>query len=389
MSRRIDDVELLRGFAVLLVVVHHANGSLFTWLTPWMARFYAYFAGGFGVDLFFAISGFVIARDLVPRLQGAENAASAARITLAFWVRRAWRLWPSAWVWLIAILVACAAFNESGAFGTFRANFEATVVAVLHVANLRFADSYGVYEYGASFPYWSLSLEEQFYLLFPLLVLLSRRWLPYCLGALVLLQFFSSRDLLTMSLRTDAIALGVLIALWSRHTTYALCRPVFLDKPVGPVLLLGAFICMGAISSPELHTVSIHVGLVALLSALLVWVASYDSDFLCPPGYCKRMIIWVGSRSYAIYLIHIPAFLLTREIWFRMVPEGVGFGEKFFWPFVLTSGVIIIILSEINYRLVEMPLRRYGQQVAQRIQCSAVQQARAKVGLPESASQLE
>src|SRR3990167_4669599 len=56
MNKRIDDIEILRGFAVLFVVTHHALGNLFTWTTPGLARFGAYFSGGFGVDLFFAIS---------------------------------------------------------------------------------------------------------------------------------------------------------------------------------------------------------------------------------------------------------------------------------------------------------------------------------------------
>lgn len=367
MSKRIQDIELLRGFAVLFVLIQHANGNLFTWSTPDMARFFTYFAGGFGVDLFFAISGFVIARDLLPRLQSASGSTAAARITLAFWIRRAWRLWPSAWLWLAIILFACIAFNESGAFGSLRANFEATVVAVLHVANLRFADAFGNYEYGASFPYWTLSLEEQFYLLLPLVALTARHWFPYLLAVLVLVQFCASRDMLAMALRTDAIALGVLISIWSKHSTYVLCRPVFLKKSIGPLVLVVSFICMGALHSTALHTVSFDVGMIALLSAILVWIASYDADYLCPMGWFKRVMIWVGTRSYAIYLIHIPAFFATREVWFRLRPAGINFDEGDFWPFVLTAAALIAALSELNYRFVETPLRRYGGSAAKRI----------------------
>lgn len=100
MSNRIADIEMLRGFAVLFVVIHHANGALFTWSSSAMSLFYSYFCGGVGVDLFFAISGFVIARDLIPRLRESQGSQVAIAITLAFWVRRAWRLWPSAWLWL-------------------------------------------------------------------------------------------------------------------------------------------------------------------------------------------------------------------------------------------------------------------------------------------------
>lgn len=366
--KRIDDIEFLRGFAVLFVVMHHANGNLITWTTPALTRFYAYFGGWFGVDLFFAISGFVIARDLVPRLQGCSNRESALQITLAFWVRRAWRLLPSAWLWLGIILLATLAFNQSGAFGTFRANLEATIAAIMQVANLRFAEAFMRWEYGASFAYWSLSLEEQFYLLFPLLILLSRRFLPYALLALVLVQLFSVRSLMLMAFRTDALALGILLALWARHSSYALFKPLFLAHWRLGTLLMGVlFVCMATLGSDQLHIVSIRVGMIALLSAVLVWVASYDNDFLCADGLLKRLLIWIGTRSYAIYLIHIPTFCLTREIWYRLHPDQPGFGDAFFYPFVLTALFLTVGLSDLNYRFVEIPLRNRGAQIAKRL----------------------
>ena len=68
-SRRIGDIELLRGLAVFGILIHHAQGNLLAWTTPAMDRFYAYFNIGHTIDLFFAISGFVIARDLIPKVQ--------------------------------------------------------------------------------------------------------------------------------------------------------------------------------------------------------------------------------------------------------------------------------------------------------------------------------
>jgi len=211
MKTRIDDIEILRGIAVLMVVLHHAHGNLFTWATPKMELFYTYFSGWVGVDLFFAISGFVIARDLVPRLQASPGGDTTTRLVLAFWIRRFWRLIPSAWLWLLVILIASVAFNQAGAFGAFRTNLEATVAGVLQIANIRFAESFMNWPYGASFVYWSLSLEEQFYLLFPLVILLARRYLVYAMLALVLVQFFLVRTPMLMVFRTDALTLGVLL----------------------------------------------------------------------------------------------------------------------------------------------------------------------------------
>lgn len=368
MKSRIDDIEILRGVAVLMVVVHHAHDNLFTWASPNMSLFYTYFSGWVGVDLFFAISGFVIARDLVPRLQASPGGEATLRLVLAFWVRRIWRLLPSAWLWLLIILVASVAFNQSGVFGSFRANLEATVAGVLQVANIRFAESFMNWPYGASFVYWSLSLEEQFYLLFPLLILLARRYLIYVMLLLVLVQFFQVRTPMLMVFRTDALTLGVLLALWSRHPSYELFKPMALGRlRTGLALLAGALLCMSVLGSDQLHNVSIKVGMIALVSALLVWVASYDGDFLRFPWPLSRVLIWLGARSYGIYLIHIPAFYFTREIWYRQRDVG-EFGSELFYPFLLSAVILIVLLCEINYRLVETPLRRKGKLIAERIQ---------------------
>lgn len=367
MSKRIDDIEILRAFAVLFVVLHHALGNLFTWTTPGLARVAVYFSGGFGVDLFFAISGFVIARELVPRLQASTGLDMAFRVALAFWIRRAWRLLPSAWTWLALTLVAVVLFNQSGVFGGFRTNLEATVAGFLQVANVRFAETFGRSEYGASFVYWTLSLEEQFYLILPLLVLVSRRFLPYVLITLVIFQLLSTRTLMTVVFRTDAIALGVLLAIWSQHSTYTIARPVFLSHTwwAGTVAMLGLCFCMGVIGSEVLHVVSYKFSLFAVLSVLLVWVASYNMDLFIPAGPVKRLLLWVGTRSYAIYLIHIPAFYLAREIWFRVQP-GVAAGDELFFPLLLTAAILIAVLSELNYRLIETPFRLRGANIAKR-----------------------
>lgn len=383
MKNAIEDIELLRGFAVLLVVVHHAQSNLIGWTTPALTRFYSYFGGWVGVDLFFAVSGFVIARSLVPRLHAQPDGAAARRETLSFWMRRAWRLLPSAWLWLLVILLATLTFNSSGVFGSLEANLEASVAAVLQVANIRFAQAFMQWEYGSSFVYWSLALEEQFYLLFPLLILLSRRWLPYVLLGLVALQLFMPRSVMLMMFRTDALALGVLIALWSAQPSYRRLQPALLAcRGLGVGVLLVLLLCLCALGSEPLTMFSMRIGAIALLAAALVWLASYDQNFLWPDGAFKRLMIWFGTRSYAIYLIHIPAFFFTREIYYRLYPQQGDFGDSFFYPFVLTAAVLIVVLSELNYRLIECPLRERGKQIAQRLFAKPAPQVRVDAPVP-------
>ncbi len=375
---KIADIELLRGIAIIFVLIEHTRINLFPWIWGPETRLYFYFGFWTGVDLFFAISGFVIARSLMPMLEMAGSATGYFNATLSFWVRRAWRLMPAAWLWLAIILVSAAFFNRSHVFWSFRANLEAVVAALLDVANFRIAIVYGHSEPGAAFPYWSLSLEEQFYILLPIIVFFAGRRLPWVLGVGVAAQFFLVRSGRTIGefgaimnlLRSDALMLGVLLALWSRTPSYRLFEPTGLKgrASVGLAVLALLIFCLAVVGSPQLTIVSFQVGLVALISTALVFVASYDQDYLMPPGSIKRVMLWFGSRSYALYLIHIPAFFLAREIWFRVEPPGTVFNGTYTLRLALTGFGLLLVLTELNYRFVEVPLRRRGVRIAQRIE---------------------
>jgi len=368
-SRRIADIEMLRGIAVLFVIFHHAHSDLVTWPSSSFDLLYSYANFWPGVDLFFAISGFVIARSLLPALEAAGDGATRFRTVIAFWIRRAWRLLPAAWLWLGITLLATLVFNRSGVFGTVHANVGATIAGMLDVANFRFAASFMQSEYGASFHYWSLSLEEQFYVLLPLAAVTFGRRLPAMLAILALIQFLTLRNTpLLMDVRTDAILFGVLIAIWSRHPSYRLVEPTGLAASrLGRLLTLG--VLFGGIvtfAADQLQIVSIRVGLIALLSSALVLIASFDRDYLWPDGLAKRVLIWVGSRSYGIYLIHLSAFYTTRELLFRLHPAGWVPGKADFLPLVLIAAALILVASELSYRLVEVPLRDRGARIARR-----------------------
>ncbi len=374
---RIADIEVLRAIAVIMVMIQHAPAILFPWRGEFQGRIYTF--GGFwtGADLFFAISGFVIARSLLPSLETARGSVDFINTTLAFWVRRVWRLLPSAWLWLAIILVLVVFFNRSGAFGTFHGNFEATIAAILDVANFRVLLVFAQAEHGVSFPYWSLSLEEQFYILLPITFLIARRRLPIVLAVGVLAQLFLPRfgpgtsdfgNLMNV-IRSDALLLGVLIALWSRTPTYRLFEPASLRRmPLVGILVLGAVTgLLIATGSLGLHLGTFKVGLVAILSAVLVFIASFDGDYLFPPGLLKNALVWIGARSYALYLIHQPAYLMAREIWFRIEPAGTVFTGVYTLRFAVTAVIILFVLADLNFRLVETPLRRRGARIAARL----------------------
>jgi peptidoglycan/LPS O-acetylase OafA/YrhL len=369
MNHRIKDIELLRGIAVLFVLFEHSRFNLFGQPFHKQELLYTFFGGWTGVDLFFAISGFVIARDLIPRLN--RSVGQQFPVMLSFWVRRASRLWPSAWLWLLLILVATVGFNHSGVFGLLQTNLDATLAGVFNYGNFRLQAVFGRSDYGSSFPYWSLSLEEQFYLLLPFVAIIFRRWLPWVLLVPAVYQLLANRhiSLPLMTTRSDALLLGVLLAMWSVKDSYRRFEPTFLRNPLWLRWIVLALLAIGlaAMGSSHFENFRFWVGCVALISITLVFIASYDKDYLMPDNPLKSVFLWCGSRSYALYLTHMPAYLASREIWYRIAPLNTIFDRTYNVRLGLTALVLLLIFSELNYRFVETPFRAYGKKLAHRI----------------------
>ena len=138
------------------------------------------------------------------------------------------------------------------------------------------------------------------------------------------MQLLLVRTPLLMVVRTDALALGVLLAMWSVQPSYQRFQPTFLRRPwVGTSALIVIGLLMSYLATDPFSASHYRIGAIAILSALLVWIASYNRDYLLPAGRLQRLMAWVGSRSYGIYMIHIPAYFLVREVIFRLQAAGL------------------------------------------------------------------
>ncbi|AOK40910.1 acyltransferase family protein [Burkholderia vietnamiensis] len=364
------EIEALRGVAVIMVLWTHLE-ILFFWGSPTVERLWNAVPGWSGVDLFFCISGYVIARSMLPIFDGQPKSFLA--VSLPFWVRRAWRLLPSAWLWLVVTLAFSAFANKSGAFVNFRANLGDAVSILFQVSNFHFLkclhDKTQVC--GGNGQYWSLSLEEQFYLIFPFIMFfVPARWRTWLFAAIVAAQILLDRPIWSVgwAFRTDAISLGVLLAMAQRRPSYALAEPKWLrSKTVASVVSGIAFFTLAALPTHSIFIVPFTTGLLSVVSAMLVFAASYNKGYIFPVPVVSQVLQWVGSRSYALYLIHYPVFHATSELWHRTLLPGHSLDGTYTLRAALTAFPLLFLLAELNFRFVETPGRRFGQMLAKRI----------------------
>lgn len=357
--KKLNDIEVLRAIAVLAVLWQHLD-NLFPWQFPALSLAYQYAGGTFGVDLFFCISGFVIARDLMPRLQAAQAQGHVWRVAMAFWVKRMWRLWPAAWLWLALILLLTYGFNETGVFGTMKENIRSTWAALFNFYNVHFGQCFMKCNMGASAVYWSLSLEEQFYLIIPVLVIFLRQRLWMLMIAVALVQLASTRNIWWMMFRTDAICIGVLIALASHQPHWKSIQRFVeaLPKAAPPIVLIAAVLVMLSLSGEHKWTTHPMTG-ITLTSAILVLLAAHPRNTLMPHGHLQQLMVGIGARSYGIYLAHVPVFFLTREVFHRLNLDLPATGSSVFIS-VVVAFVLMLIMVEVIYRYIENPLRQMG-----------------------------
>ena len=342
----------LRAVAVTLFVAYHLDIE--------MAR------GGFlGVDLFFVISGFLITTLLL------KEHDNTGRIALGgFWTRRFRRLVPPLVVMTAATVAASRLYALPEQWSSIRWDAAA---AVGYLANWRFVlDEQSYFEtlLGPS-PLrhtWSLAVEEQWYVLWPAVVLglmlLSRsstwrRWIP--LGAIVvgtvasaalMAALYDPADPTRVYFGTDTRAQQLLVGaglawLSSRHRfpTAAHSSRSRTGAVIGAFV---AFVLIAATTSDESPWLY-HGGfvVVSLLCAVIVWAVADTEGPLSWLG--ARPLVWIGTRSYAIYLWHWPVIVFVGA------PMGLDLPRP---ALAALQVALTVMLAELSFRLVERPIRR-------------------------------
>lgn len=385
----ITDIDVLRAFAVMFVVYAHGF-FLFPWPNSYWFSVANYIVGWPGVDLFFCISGFVIARELLIVSSGPSAQANFLVWSVPFWIKRAWRILPSAWFWSTFSLFASLYLQSLPGSGDPRIVFHEWIASLLQFVNGYYLSCNPSCGNGSVFTtvYWSLALEDQFYIVLPfVLFLLPRRWLVPFFVVTIAVQFFLNRPQAPLNvlwyMRTDAVSLGVLIAIGHHHDVLGALEPTCLRVrryrwPVigGLVFLLGALSLTG---------IAVSTGMVALLSGALVLIASFDGDYVMRGGALKTALMWIGARSFALYLVHLPAFAFTRWIVAAWRDPSRPYTDHNTAAFVLIAAVLLAALAEANFRIIERPLRRHGRVLADRVAQRSIAQGSTTGGCDEAA----
>jgi peptidoglycan/LPS O-acetylase OafA/YrhL len=339
----------LRALAVLAVLLYH--------LSP------ATLPGGLlGVDLFFVLSGYLITGLLL-----AEWAAGG-RIDLArFWLRRARRLLPAVYV-LLAALLAVAVLRLPDEAVRLRGDAAAAFVYVMNWHQIVGEQSYfAAIGRPSLFQHlWSLAIEEQFYLVWPLLLLVLLRWgrrllLPVAIAGTIASTIWMahlyhagsdpSRVYYGTDTRAAALLVGALLAAlgfprwWPAGSSRG--GRLLLDG-LGLVALAALVACARWLdpATPLLYRGGFLV--VSLTAALLIAAVLQPGARLLPWLLAQRPLVAVGKRSYGLYLWHWPVIVLTRP----------GLDVPLHGPALLGLRLgMMALLTELSYRLVEQPVR--------------------------------
>ena len=348
------EVQALRAIAAMMVVLYHL----------WPGRF----TGGYaGVDVFFVISGFLITGHLV------RDAERSGRISLPrFWARRARRLLPAAY---LVIAVSTGLVFLLLPQMQWRQSFHELIAASLYFENWQLAHDAVDYLAAANPPsavqhYWTLSVEEQFYLAWPVLVLIVltlarqrvRRTLARTVAAVTLASFCYSVWLTQTNPswayfvtpgRVWEFGLGALLALAlgrsdeTASPRHARSRGVL--RPLASWLGLFGL----AVATFGYDDATSFPGVAALLptmATVLVIAAGMPGGVLSPaPLLRPRPVQWLGDVSYSVYLWHWPLLVLLPAASGRVpgLAERVG---------VLAA---TLVLAWLTTRFVEDPIRHH------------------------------
>ncbi len=331
MQSKRRDIQALRALSVALVFMFHAG--------------YGFPNGYLGVDIFFALSGFVIwglfSRLLLDDMHPLRT----------FYSGRVRRIMPAASTLIIVVSLVQVSLGITQAT---LASIKAGMYSIFSLGNIEIARQVADYfsPEATSSPFlhmWSLGIEEQFYCVFPIIVFWlhrfesTRKRIPLFV-LLISIFSFSVELFATITGNQSPIfgyysplpriwefGVGILSYLFLRRT---------IQKTYQFLLATFAILILMWVPAEGIYLLLVKVTVLALIAALL------SSPRELGKSVFQRLVVWLGDRSYSIYLWHWPCILVSRDLsWNPIVLNIVMFSST-------------IILANISYHFIEQPIRR-------------------------------
>lgn len=361
-SRRIPALDGLRGIAILLVLMRHSIFIMKTtskFLLPILAVGKLTWSG---VDLFFILSGFLIGGILL-------DAKSSPRYFRTFYLRRAFRIYPLYYVVAVVFLARFVPFHlPSGAL------IDHPRLPIPWAAYLSLTQNFWFFGLpGAMEATWSLCIEEQFYLIIPLLIRIANRrqlvvtLISVIIGAPFLRILLHSRyphgDYFCYVLapcRADALCMGVLSAVLVRDASA--WRWLVAHRGRLKVALIGLLVGViymtwkgyGAFQAPM---TTFGLSWIALFYTCILLLVVSDSQGAVRNALCKRWLMGLGTLAYCIYLVHVPLLHAGRHL-FAVAFDASATASWFLGG--IAGIVATLIVAAVSWRYFEKPLLRMG-----------------------------
>jgi len=363
---RLQELDYLRAYAVGFVVILHVIGA-YMGTSPELEHFFANTDFGMGVDIFFAISGFVIAQSL-REFWTAQNVPLSTLLSkaLVFYQKRFIRLWPSAAFWLLVSLACAVIWHANGMWPNLTLALKGVVSGFVYISDFANYKQPTVLGY-----YWSLAIEWQFYVALPMvLIFFQKNWLRVA----VIFAAMTTSIALTPGgpswwmFRFDGIVYGVIAYVMFQQVGVVLPRFKTIEHPLGSAVFTLILLVAIAVIPPAVQPYRIGASYAALLGAVLVSFGAANRGYISTFGM-KRFVSWLGSRSYTIYLCHFPALLIGRSVIAHFIT--VYGAENPTRPELFASLALILaliaIMGELSYRFIEKPSHKASQAISFRI----------------------
>jgi peptidoglycan/LPS O-acetylase OafA/YrhL len=364
---RVPELDGLRGFAIALVIVcHYVGNAGHAPLGFWTDRVLSALSVGWsGVDLFFVLSGFLIGGILI-EVRGSPH------YFRAFYMRRVFRILPIYYLWILlyaAVVLAMLAFFPGrsivSASDLLRVPYQLLFLQNIFIGMASFPWTWFVVT-------WSLAVEEQFYLVAPVLIrFASRRVLVRILIAVICLapviRFLIYRSTgnpfsasMPMPCRADALSWGILLAVAWRSDAFRAFLQANEDllRRSFTVLLLGFAALLWWLAHPAgMVTLTIGLSWVAAFYACLLLLVVSQTDTSIASFFRWSKLQSLGTISYCVYILHDTVNLFSHRLLLQASPQIYN------WEGIaVTMLALCLTLSAscLSWRFFEKPLLRRG-----------------------------